>query len=233
MPAGVFEYVVLARKQETPTTTTLSLAKRDGTIPRYRSGQCLTVYFFNLSPTLGKQYSISSAPCEQKCTITVKAIGRFSDRLCSQAPGSSILVSDPQGTFYPKYSTRDVVLLAGGMGITPFRSIILQNILQAHAAKIWLFYSIKTDVDMPFGDELYELSKRHYPFHLERFVTQKSEIASADVKYRRMRPDDILSNNYPLTEYLISGSLTFVLGLRNQLVTAGVNRENISTEAYF
>lgn len=231
MIAGVSEYIVLAREQETCTTTTLTLAKSDGSIPQYRPGQCLTIYFPDLSPTLGKQYSISSAPCEQICTITVKAIGRFSNRLCSLFPGDRILAADPQGSFCPTWE-RSVVLLAGGMGITPFRSTIIEAVLLSLNSQIKLFYTAKISTDMPFGNELYEFSQRHSSFYMERFVT-KEPISSTELKYRRMRPDDILNSLDSQTQYLISGSLNFVLGLKNMLVVAGVDRTNILTESYF
>ncbi len=231
MFVDVSEYIVLARKQETCTTTTLTLAKSDGSIPQYRPGQCLTVYFTDFSPTLGKQYSISSAPCEQMCAITVKAIGRFSNRLCSLVPGNRILASDPQGNFCPTWE-RSMVLLAGGMGITPFRSVIVEAMLLSLNPQIKLFYSNKLSTDMPFGNELYLLSQQYSPFSIERFVT-KEPTSSTELRYRRMRPDDILSIRDPQIEYLISGSLNFVLGLKNALVVAGVDRANILTESYF
>lgn len=231
MLAGVSGYIVLARKQETCTTTTLTLAKSDGSIPQHRPGQCLTVYFPDLSPTLGKQYSVSSAPSEGICAITVKAIGRFSNRLCSLAPGDQILASDPQGSFCPTWE-RNIVLLAGGMGITPFRSTIVEAVSLSLNSQIRLFYSAKISTDMPFGNELYKLSQRHPSFYIERFVT-KEPTSSTELKYRRLRPDDILSSHDSQTEYLISGSLNFVLGLKNMLVAAGVDRKQILTESYF
>lgn len=233
MLAEVSTYVVLARRQETPTTTTLSLEKIDGTILDYIPGQCLTVYFPDLSQTLGKQYSISSAPSEKIFSITVKAIGRFSERLCSLAAGDLMLASDPHGTFYPKH--RDtVILLAGGMGVTPFRSIIVETLAKASATHISLFYSSKTLIDMPFADDLLRLSKQNPILTLERFVTNQSNVSSRGIKYRHMRLDDI-TNAYDLqnAEFLISGSLGFVLELKNMLIKAEVNRENILTEAYF
>jgi ferredoxin-NADP reductase len=226
------EYVVVARVQETPTTTTLSLKKADGSIPDYIPGQCLTVYFPDLSQTLGKQYSISSAPYEKTCAITVKAIGRFSNRLCSLSVGDHILGSNPNGTFYPKQLS-DLILLAGGMGVTPFRSIILESLFRASAVKIRLLYSTKTAADMPFGVELYHLTRHHPSLSIERFVTRESG-ASSGLKYRRMRTDDMVNqDNFKESEYLISGSLNFVLDLKNTLIGAGVSREHILTEAYF
>lgn len=232
---GASRYVVLSKKQETPTTSTLSLAKTDGTIPDHKPGQCITVYFPDLSPTLGKQYSISSAPCENMLTITVKAIGRFSHKICALREGDIFLASDPSGDFYPK-TAHIIIMMAGGMGITPFRSIILQTLAQSTMRRVALFYSGKTRDDMPFSDELYELSKTHPSLFVERFVTQEAAFA-IDAKYRRMRFDDICNfmktDSSPSSEFLISGSLSFVLGQKAVLVENGVSRSLIQTESYF
>lgn len=231
MPTSASEYVICRRRQETPTTSTLVLQKTDGTIPHYRPGQCLTVYFPDFSPTLGKQYSISSAPCEGVCAITVKAIGRFSNRLCKLSPGEYIAASNPQGTFYPTHGGA-VMLLAGGMGVTPFRSIIVDTLSRHTPEHIGLYYSAHTLSDMPFVEELFALSKQHPMFHMERFVTKETTTIPG-VKHRRMRAVDILGEHSGANEYLISGSLSVTLGLRNMLVEAGVSREDILTESYF
>jgi ferredoxin-NADP reductase len=231
MYEDIHEHVVVARRRETPTTTTLLLKKADDSIPEYVPGQCLTVYFLDLSQTLGKQYSISSAPCENACAITVKAIGRFSTRLCSLTEGDRILASGPSGSFYPTQK-KNLVLLAGGMGVTPFRSIIIET-LSRLAVPVRLFYSAKTAADMPFGAELYEASRQSRLCTIERFVTKGADFAPG-IRYRRMRADDILNRDlHEGTEYLISGSLDFVFGLRNMLIGNGVSREHILTEAYF
>jgi len=225
--------MVLARKQETSTTTTLSLSLLDGSIPRYKSGQYLTVYFPDLSPTLGKQYSISSAPCEQIFRITVKAIGRFSDRLCSLENGDVFIASKPEGTFCPTYR-HPLIMLAGGIGITPFRSMIIESVNQRPTLPITLFYSAKLSQDMPFGIELYTFAQQRSSLSIERFATQESS-PSSDMKYRRMRSDDILkyTSDNIFVEYLVSGSLSFVLDVKNILSNHGVDRAHILTEACF
>ncbi len=229
----VSEYIVLKRTRETPSTTTLSLTLLDGSIPHYRAGQCITVYFLDLSTTLGKQYSISSAPRENTFSITVKSIGRFSSRLCSLVPGDRILASEPLGTFYPTQA-HHILLCAGGIGITPFRSILLEHIPYARFKTVTLLYSSHTSTDMPFGDELYAFSKEHHSFAIERFVTQESTSLQKNFKYRRMRLDDMYNaDNFSESEFLISGSLHFVLGIKNMLITGGVKRNAILTESYF
>ncbi len=118
------------------------------------------------------------------------------------------------------------------MGITPLRSVVVEAVSLPLYPQIKLFYSAKISKDMPFGDDLYALSRQHSSFSLVRFITKES-LFSPELKHRRMLTGDIVHTRNPNTEYLISGSLTFVLGLKNILVAAGVERKQILTESYF
>lgn len=231
MPTKVSKYIILNRKQETSTVTTLSIAKINGEIPYYLPGQYITIYFPDLNETLGKQYSISSAPNEQTCTISVRAVGKFSNRLHSLVPGDLISASAPQGVFYPKQTTRNIVMIAGGIGITSFRSIIFENILKNKQMR--LLYSSKTSVDIPFRQEFSTISQKHSSFQVEYFITQEPGVESRNIKYRRIKKEDILKKHSQKTEYLLSGSLSFVLELKNILISQGVDKTQIATESYF
>lgn len=231
MPPKVLKYIILNRKQETSTVTTLSIAKINGEIPRYLPGQYITIYFPDLNKTLGKQYSISSAPNEQACTISVKAVGKFSNRLCSLVPGDLISASEPEGVFYPKQTTRNIVMIAGGIGITSFRSMVFENILKNKQMR--LMYSSKTSDDMPFKREFSIISQKHNSFQVEYFITQESGRESENIKYRRISKENIFKKHSQETEYLLSGSLSFVLELKNILISEGVDRAQVATESYF
>ncbi len=227
------EYVVLSKKQETSTTSTLFLMRVDGSIPRHVPGQYITVYFPDLSPTLGKQYSISSAPCEGKFAITVKAIGRFSNRLCSLSRGERLIASGPYGDFCVTQG-RITAMLAGGMGVTPFRSILVEAAVRTRSSRMMLFYSSRFLTDMPFADELYMLSRRQRSLTVEQFITGGPISPKDGVNHRRMQPEDILGSLGPGShaEFLISGSLSFVLGQKNTLLWYGIDRADIRTEVY-
>lgn len=231
MIADAQEYIVRARKEETPTTATLFLSLRDGSLPSYKPGQTITVYFPELSPLLGKQYSISSAPCERVLSITVKDVGRFSNRLHALERGEVILASKPQGAFCPAYQ-RPLIMLAGGMGITPFRSIVM-HACAVSPLPFSLFYSARSLREMPFGEELDAQAKQHASFSMERFATREP-LPTPGIQCRRMRFDDIAGEerlDMP-AQYAISGSLSFVLGCRNMLVEHGIDRSRILTEAH-
>ena len=68
-------------------------------------------------------YSLSALPRPDMMRITVKARGDHSGGLTRLRPGTRVLAEGPYGAFTPAQSRRGVVLIAGGVGITPIRAM--------------------------------------------------------------------------------------------------------------
>lgn len=205
-------YSVIGKVKETPQTTTLILEPKPVFIP----GQYITIYFPNLGTPEGKPYSISSSPSEKYFSITIKAMGEFSNRLCSLKVGDRIEASQPYGFFFSESKDNDAVLLASGIGVAAFRSMILSNSMK----KIILHYSVKKKEDMLFKEVLKKIYTTHY-------FTQEGSA--------RINPQEIVSNLPALNspEFFICGSIAFVRDMWRGLRDAGVPEETIFTEAFF
>jgi ferredoxin-NADP reductase len=230
------EYIVVSTHAETEDVITLALTLRDGTVPTYTPGQFITVYFPELNTPEGKAYSISSYPFEKHIAITVKAIGEFSNRLCSLHSGDIILASLPCGFFCTEYEDTSLVLLAGGIGITPFRSIVHSTLEHNPDRIISLFYSARTERGAVFKNEMDNITHKYKNFLGHYFFTRDIK-HSADVYGRRIRARDILNlaapQNTDNTEFLICGSIPFVRDEWLGLKKAGVSEDNMYTEAFF
>ena len=96
---------------EAPGVSTLSLTFADGSIPKFVAGQYITVYFPETKTAEGKAYSISSAPGENMLSLTVKAIGEFSNKLCAMEPENEIAASLPYGYFTNEDDDQDSMLV--------------------------------------------------------------------------------------------------------------------------
>ena len=68
-------------------------------------------------------YSLSAMPRPDMMRITVKARGDHSDSMAYLRPGTRVIAEGPYGAFTPSLSGRRVVLIAGGVGITPIRAM--------------------------------------------------------------------------------------------------------------
>ena len=223
------QYLVREKKRENYDTVTLSLTLQDGTVPPFLSGQFISVYFPELNTPEGKSYSISNPPGEKTFNITVKGIGEFSNRLCATLPGDNILGSLPYGFFFSEEDELDLVLIAGGIGVTPFRSTILHTRMHKPERRITLFQSARTAADLVFENELGNLATlaTHY------FVT-KDVASHRNAIPRRIQPEDIIANCRPeRAEFFVCGSIPFVRDIWRGLKDQGIPEDRICTEAFF
>jgi len=89
--------------------------------------------------------SIASAPHEQNLMVAMRLRSTaFKRSLNSLPPGAELLLQGPYGWMtLPRHTTRPAVLLAGGIGITPFRSLVWSEAESLSARRILLFYSVR------------------------------------------------------------------------------------------
>ncbi|NBE55820.1 ferredoxin--NADP reductase [Streptomyces boluensis] len=135
----------------------------------YRPGQFLTL---KLPGTDGgwaaRCYSLSSSPhTGEPLKITVKRVigGRCSNWVCDEVrAGDEIEALPPAGTFTPDSLDTDLLLVAGGSGITPVLSIA-KSALSQGTGKVALLYANRDDSSVVFRDELWGLTEA-YPERL-------------------------------------------------------------------
>lgn len=119
-------YRVKRRRRELPDTVTLALEPLDGPAPRYAPGQYNMLYAFGVGEV---PISISGDPTREGLLVhTVRAVGAVSRALCGARPGEVLGVRGPFGTAWEqeRAAGRDVVIVAGGIGLAPLRPVIYQ-----------------------------------------------------------------------------------------------------------
>jgi predicted ferric reductase len=94
-------------------------------------------------------YSLSAAPGQDLLRITVKDLGDHSEALAALQPGTRVFAEGPYGAFTASHSGRSVLLLAGGVGITPLRAMFAT--LPGH---VTLIYRASSERDIVFREEL-------------------------------------------------------------------------------
>jgi len=103
-------------------------------------------------------FSLSAAPDGRSLRITVKALGDHSARLAGVRPGTRVLAEGPFGVFTESARRRrdKVLLIAGGIGITPVRSLV-----ERMRGDVIVVYRALTDDDLILKDELDDLARRN------------------------------------------------------------------------
>jgi ferredoxin-NADP reductase len=159
--------------QETPTTKTFRLAPLLGeNLPfTFEPGQFLAVGVAVDGRQVKRSYSIASSPCCQGwCEITVRHVtgGAVSAVLHERMQvGDTIDVAGPFGRFtFRGREASSVVMIAGGVGITPLMSSIRFLTDQSWAGDIYLVYGTSQLDEVIFREELDYLAKRHPNLHV-------------------------------------------------------------------
>jgi 3-ketosteroid 9alpha-monooxygenase subunit B len=131
---------------------------------KYVPGQFLTLRLPIDGVFVPRCYSMSSTPgLDSAPRVTVKRVhqGRGSNWICNQLKvGDALEVMPPSGIFTPKQLQQDLLLMAGGSGITPVFSI-LRHALAQSSARITLLYANRDEKSVIFRDALNTLAKAH------------------------------------------------------------------------
>jgi 3-ketosteroid 9alpha-monooxygenase subunit B len=153
---------VVSVVEETADARSLVLSIPDALVDEfgYEPGQFLTLNVpSRLEPT-ARCYSIASSPyCDEPLKVTVKRTqGGYASNLLCDYPEIpfQIEVLKPSGAFTPKSLDGELVLLAGGSGITPIMSI-LKSVLHGGSGSCRVFYANRDRASTIFADELQEL----------------------------------------------------------------------------
>ncbi len=136
-----------------PRPTTLS----------YKPGQYLFATLKSSGKTLTKPFSLSSSPTEKEHIEFTKKLtdSEFSTALRTFKVGDWATIDAPYGKFTFEGENEKIVLLAGGIGITPFRSICKYCTDMRLTAKITLLYGNRSESDIVFKKELEEMEKQN------------------------------------------------------------------------
>jgi predicted ferric reductase len=154
-------YRVVEVRQETHDTWTVCLAPPVGEVFPYLPGQFifLTLHRRGFRPE-EHPFTLSSSPARRDAiTVTPKAIGDFTSTIKETRPGDLAAIDGPYGRFtYLDVADRPLLLISGGVGITPFASY-LRHVRDTHApTDVLLVDANKASADILFRTELEEIA---------------------------------------------------------------------------
>lgn len=231
---GFVPLTVLATIDETPDIRTFRLSRPEDFT--FQAGQFLPVRVRVDGRDHVRCYSISSAPeVPGYLEISIKRQGRVSSYLHAVArPGGTVFVRRPAGTFvYPADDDRPLVLLAGGVGITPLVSMVRHALAADPQRPVTLFQSARLRSGLAFADELRVLARRHPRF---RWVPAVSgEAAGAPDVYPGRIDRALLSTtaeDLPHSLVYLCGPEAMIASLREVLASFGVPAEQVRFERF-
>jgi len=168
------QYFVISKiKDETKSTKTFRLTPDPDSntkeLAYFRAGQYLSLKVQVNGVAITRPYSIASSPSDAlkgfyEITIRKEEPGFLTGYIWdSWKVGTKIESSGPEGFFFyePLRDLKQIVGLAGGSGITPFRSIAKEIVEEKLDAKLTLLYGSSEEDDIIYYDEFKELEKKY------------------------------------------------------------------------
>jgi len=222
--------VVTTVIRETPTSVSLTFARPRSDEFQYRPGQFLTLRIpSDECGAVARCYSLSSSPStDDDLKVTVKRTrgGYASNWICDHVSvGTSIEVLPPAGTFTPRSYDDDLLMFAGGSGITPILSIV-KSVLAEGSAKIVVVYANRGDEDVIFARDLDRLC-RAYPDRLTVIHWLES--------LQGLPTPDLLAGliwSFPATAAFLCGPAPFMAAVRDGLALTGFDQRRVYAEIF-
>lgn len=253
---GWRRFVVKKKKPEAIDITSFYLEPYDKqSLPTFYPGQFLT---FNLpikdkrgKLPISRCYSLSDSPkrCRKMYRISIKRVGSppkqpelpagasstyFHDSLVE---GNVIEVGTPNGMFYLDTSKETpVVLIAGGVGITPMLSMLNHIIDIGSQRETWFFYGLRNSSEHVMKKYLERVAKKHTNINLVvcYSATFPADVRGSDYQYKGRVSVELFkrllpSNNY---DFYLCASIPMMNAIENDLAKWGVPKKHVYSERF-
>lgn len=229
----------LAERREVAKGTLLAVFDLGGEEVDFRPGQ----YFFLtlLDPPYvdekgsRRHITVVTSPSERGVLglCTRLRDSAFKRSLAELPLGAAVEVEPPKGNFVlPEDTSRPYVFVAGGIGITAFRSMLRHAAEAALPYRVTLLYSNRNRAETAFLDELRELEQRLPGFRLVPTMTDdpewEGEQRRIDAGFFRDHVADLIGE----ATFMVAGPPPMVGAMQEELASAGVPEARVVTEKY-
>lgn len=207
----------------------------------FKAGQFIDMTLLDPSETDAegntRAFSIASGPHERDLMVTTRMRNTAFKRVLKTLPiGAGVKIDGPFGDLtLPHNADRTLVFIAGGIGITPFRSMLVSAAGEKLPHRIFLFYSNRRPEDAPFLEELKALERENPNYRCIATMT------AMDRSHRPWHGETRLIDQEMLYKYLkdagspiyyIAGPPAMVKGLHEMLNKMAVDDDDIRGEEF-
>lgn len=241
MTTATSTYSTTLRKREEIAEATMAFHFGRPADFQFRAGQSVDVTLLNPPETDAegntRAFSIASAPFDSDLMIATRMRDSAFKRVLRNANVPlDVKIEGPSGSFVlHRKSEKPAVFLAGGIGITPFVSIIRQATHDRAPHRLYLFYGNRRPEDAAFLDVLTEIQAQNPNF---RLIATMSEMEKSHREWKGETgfiDKAMLAKHLPALEgpiYYIAGPPAMVAAMRRMLTEAGVDEDDIRTEEF-
>lgn len=192
---------------------------------QFNSGQFIFVRFLGGKvKSESHPFSLSSAPRGENLSIIIKSLGDFTDTLGDLVVGSKAVLEGPYGQFsYEKADNKKQIWVAGGIGITPFLSMVRD--IKSEDYEVDLYYCVNNRDEAVAASELEDMAAKNKKFRLILWCSEEKGRINGRVI---METSGRLENK----DIFLCGPNLFMLNLRDQFRKLKVAGSNIHLENF-
>jgi ferredoxin-NADP reductase len=235
------KYSVKLNRRETVAKGTLAFYFEKPAGFAFKAGQFLELTLTNPPETdaegNSRAFSIASAPSESHLMVATRMRDTAFKRVLRTLPlGAEVQIEGPFGNLILHNDTaRAAVFLAGGIGITPFRSIVLRAAREHLPHRLFLFFSNRRPEDAAFLAELQALRAENANYTLvETMTATEGGSHSWEGETGQISKEMLIQHlgdlNGPI--YYLAGPPAMVGAMQRLLNSAGVNDDDIRPEEF-
>jgi uncharacterized protein len=248
--SGIRKFIVEQKVWECADTFSFYLRPQDGkTLPPFRPGQYLTfqLQLPGQSKPLVRCYSLSDAARPDYYRVSIKRCspppgtgcppGAVSSFFCDEVrPGDVLDVKAPAGNFFLDLEKdRPVVLISGGIGVTPMLSMANALIAAGSTRDVWFFFGARNSADHMFKETMAQLAT-HANFHVHVCYSKPLECdePGRDYQHTGRVTVDLLKSLLPSHnhDYFLCGPGPFMESISSDLREWGVPDTWVHSEAF-
>ena len=198
----------------------------------FRPGQAVTLVLMDPPPEPNSKqriFSLVSAPFEAELAIATRMRegSAFKHALKSLQPGAKLELKGPRGVMtLHEDRRRAAVFIAGGIGITPFMSMLRQAQHDKLSQRLLLICSNRRPQDTPFLAELQALARQNGQFRLLARMTEREGFVDGDAIRR-------FAGDAPAPICYLAGPPAMVDAMKAVLRRADVSGEDVRSEQFY
>jgi predicted ferric reductase len=223
-------FKVAGVSKETHDTWTLQF---EGAHPNYKPGQFMIIQVVrNGNTSEPHPFTISSSPTGEWLSISVKSVGDFTSTIGETKTSDLTYIDMPYGVFsFLNYDAKNLVFIAGGIGITPFMSM-LRYIYDKRLDKgVTLLWGNKTKEDIAFREELEKMESQMPSLKVVHVLSRQDDWPGerGNIDAEKLKR---YINNFHRSQFFICGPPPMMTAVERTLRELGTPKNRIHYERF-
>ncbi|MEO8105573.1 MAG: FAD-dependent oxidoreductase [Candidatus Saccharibacteria bacterium] len=235
----MFKYTVRESSKISASTQLLTLENTSGKHFRFTAGQYAALHFTRHGRrTPVRCFSIVSSPLQSDVLqFAARVTGSFTSSLSALQPGDTVYLQGPYGEFIVDSQDTSLVFIAGGIGITPYMSLLRALTQRQSTMPVTVVYACRDIFDVPFANELRALVRSNPHIHLTFMIGRAGREAQLAADSRRGRidnefMDELLSSVSSAATFFVCGPPRLMSSTSAYLLSHGIAGDKLVMEAF-